>query len=116
MKQTIVCDAHSASSDGKMLTFLANSGTRMTNGFPVDLQTLLAPVDGGLLKPVAELADSDELTLPLFVDRMPSITYQAGIIEKLWITDEGLMARARLSSNEPGEDIRKLASEGMLTN
>jgi len=116
MKQTIVCDAHSASSDGKMLTFLANSGTRMTNGFTVDLQTLLAPVDGGLLKPVAELADSDKLTLPLLVDHMPSITYQAGIIEKLWITDEGLMARARLSSNEPGEDIRKLASEGMLTN
>lgn len=116
MKQTIVCDAHSASSDGKMLTFLANSGKKMTNGYAVDLQTLLAPVDGGLLKPVAELADSDKLTLPLLVDHMPSITYQAGIIEKLWITDEGLMARARLSSNEPGEDIRKLASEGMLTN
>ena len=116
MKQTIVCDAGSASSDGRTLTFLANSGTRMTNGYTVDLQTLLAPVDGGLLKPLAELADSDKLTLPLLLDHMPSITAQAGIIEKLWITDEGLMARARLSSNEPGEDIRQLASEGMLTN
>nr|DAJ09990.1 MAG TPA: major capsid protein [Caudoviricetes sp.] len=116
MKQTIVCDAHSASSDGKMLTFLANSGKKMTNGYTVDLQTLQAPVDGGLLKPVTELTDSDKLTLPLLVDHMPSITYQAGIIEKLWIDDDGLMARARLSSNEPGEGIRKLASEGMLTN
>ena len=116
MKQTIVCDAGTASSDGRTLTFLANSGKKMTNGYTVDLQTLLAPVDGGLLKPVNDLADSDKLTLPLLVDHMPSITYQAGIIEKLWITDEGLMARARLSSNDPGEDIRKLASEGMLTN
>lgn len=117
MKQTIVCDAGTASSDGRTLTFLANSGQRMTNGYTVDLQSLQAPVDGGLLKPVTELADSDKLTLPLLVDHLPSVTAQAGIIEKLWITDdEGLMARARLSSNEPGEDIRKLASEGMLTN
>lgn len=116
MKQTIVCDAGTASSDGRTLTFLANSGQRMTNGYTVDLQSLQAPVDGGLLKPVIELADSDKLTLPLLVDHMPSIAAQAGIIEHLWITDEGLVARARLSSNEPGEDIRKLASEGMLTN
>lgn len=116
MKQTIVCDAGTASSDGRTLTFLANSGQRMTNGYTVDLQSLQAPVDGGLLKPVTELTDSDKLTLPLLVDHMPSVTAQAGIIEKLWITDEGLMSRARLSSNEPGEDIRKLASEGMLTN
>lgn len=117
MKQTIVCDAGTASSDGRTLTFLANSGQRMTNGYTVDLKSLQAPVANSVvLKPVAELTDSDKLTLPLLVDHMPSITAQAGIIEKLWITDEGLMARARLSSNEPGEDIRKLASEGMLTN
>ena len=116
MKQTIVCDAGTASSDGRTLTFLANSGQRMTNGYTVDLQSLQAPVDGGLLKPVTELTDSDKLTLPLLLDHMPSITTQAGIIEKLWIDDDGLIARARLSSNEPGEDIRKLASEGMLTN
>lgn len=117
MKQTIVCDAGSASSDGRTLTFLANSGTRMTNGYTVDLKSLQAPVANSVvLKPVNELTESDKLTLPLLVDHMPSITYQAGIIEKLWITDEGLMARARLSSNEPGEDIRKLAIEGMLTN
>lgn len=117
MKQTIVCDAGTASSDGRTLTFLANSGQRMTNGYTVDLESLQVPVANSVvLKPVTELADSDKLTLPLLLDHMPSITAQAGIIEKLWITDEGLMSRARLSSNEPGEDIRKLASEGMLTN
>ena len=116
MKQTIVCDAGTASSDGRTLTFLANSGKKMTNGYTVDLQSLQAPVDGGLLKPVTELTDSDKLTLPLLVDHMPSVTAQAGIIEKLWIDDDGLIARARLSGNEPGEGIRKLASEGMLTN
>ena len=102
MKQTIVCDAGTASSDGRTLTFLANSGQRMTNGYTVDLESLQAPVANSVvLKPVAELTDSDKLTLPLLVDHMPSV---------------GLIARARLSSNEPGEDIRKLASEGMLTN
>lgn len=116
MKQTIVCDAGTASSDGRTLTFLANSGQRMTNGYTVDLQSLQAPVDGGLLKPVTELTDSDNLTLPLLLDHVPSVTAQAGIIERLWITDEGLMASARLSSNGLGEDIRQLASEGMLTN
>ena len=117
MKQTIVCDAGTASSDGRTLTFLANSGQRMTNGYTVDLKSLQAPVANSVvLKPVAELTDSDKLTLPLLVDHMPSVTAQAGIIEKLWIDDDGLIARARLSSNEPGEGIRKLASEGMLTN
>lgn len=117
MKQTIVCDAGTASSDGRTLTFLANSGTRMTNGYTVDLKSLQAPVANSVvLKPVAELADSDKLTLPLLLDHMPSITAQAGIIERLWLTDEGLMASARLSGNGLGEDIRQLASEGMLTN
>ena len=116
MKQTIVCDAGTASSDGRTLTFLANSGTRMTNGYTVDLATLQAPVNDGQLKLVTDLTDSDRLTLPLLLDHMPSITAQAGIIEKLWITDEGLIARARLSGNGLGEDVRQLASEGMLTN
>lgn len=116
MKQTIVCDAGTASSDGKMLTFLANSGTRMTNGYTVDLHTLQAPVNDGQLKLVTDLADSDHLTLPLLLDHMPSITAQVGIIEKLWLSDDGLMAQARLSDNERGKNVQQLASEGMLTN
>lgn len=116
MKQTIVCDAGTASSDGKMLTFLANSGTRMTNGYTVDLHTLQAPVNDGQLKLVTDLADSDHLTLPLLLDHMPSITAQVGIIEKLWLSDDGLIAQARLSDNERGKNVQQLASEGMLTN
>ena len=70
MKQTIVCDAGTASSDGRTLTFLANSGTRMTNGYTVDLESLQAPVANSVVhKPVAELTDSDKLTLPLLVDQ-----------------------------------------------
>lgn len=116
MKQTIVCDAGTASSDGHTLTFLANSGTRMTNGYTVDLATLQAPVNDGQLKLVTDLTESDRLTLPLLLDHMPSITAQVGIIEKLWFDNDGLMAQARLSDNEQGRNVQQLASEGMLTN
>lgn len=116
MQQTLTCDANNVSSDGHTLTFLANSGTRMTNGFTVDLATLQAPVNDGRLKLVTDLADSDRLTLPLLLDHMPSITAQVGIIEKLWFDNTGLMAQARLSDNEQGRNVRQLASEGMLTN
>lgn len=116
MKQTIVCNAGTASSDGHTLTFLANSGTRMTNGYTVDLATLQAPVNDGQLKLVTDLTDSDRLTLPLLLDHMPSITAQVGIIEKLWFDNDGLMAQARLSDNEQGRNVQQLASEGMLTN
>ena len=47
MQQTLTCDANTVSSDYHTLTFLANSGTRMTNGYTVDLATLQAPVDDG---------------------------------------------------------------------
>lgn len=116
MQQTLTCDANNVSSDGHTLTFLANSGTRMTNGYTVDLATLQAPVNDGQLKLVADLTDSDRLTLPLLLDHMPSITAQVGIIEKLWFDDDGLMAQARLSDNEQGRNVQQLASEGMLTN
>jgi hypothetical protein len=116
MQQTLTCGASNVSSDGHTLTFLANSGTRMTNGYTVDLHTLQAPVNDGQLKLVTDLADSDHLTLPLLLDHMPSITAQVGIIEKLWLSDDGLMAQARLSDNEQGRNVRQLASEGMLTN
>lgn len=116
MQQTLTCDANNVSSDGHTLTFLANSGTRMTNGFTVDLATLQVPVNDGQLKLVTDLADSDRLTLPLLLDHMPSITAQVGIIEKLWFDTTGLMAQARLSDNEQGRNVQQLASEGMLTN
>lgn len=116
MQQTLTCDANTVSSDGHTLTFLANSGTRMTNGYTVDLATLQAPVNDGQLKLVTDLTDSDRLTLPLLLDHMPSITAQVGIIEKLWFDDDGLMAQARLSDNEQGRNVQQLASEGMLTN
>lgn len=116
MQQTLTCDANTVSSDCHTLTFLANSGTRMTNGYTVDLATLQAPVNDGQLKLVTDLADSDRLTLPLLLDHMPSITAQVGIIDRLWVDDDGLMAQARLSDNEQGRNVQQLASEGMLTN
>lgn len=105
-----------AETEGRTLTFLANSGKKMSNGLTVDLTTLKAPLIDGTLKLVAELTESDRLTLPLLIDHEPSIEAQAGTITRLWTTDAGLMAEAKLSEVDNGERVRRLASDGCLTN
>jgi hypothetical protein len=102
--------------NGRTLTFLANSGKVMCDGLTVDLKTLKAPLIDGTLKLVSDLTESDKLSLPLLIDHMPSIECQAGAITRLWMTDDGLMAEARLSEVDQGERIRQLAADGCLTN
>lgn len=102
--------------DGRTLTFLANSGKVMCGGLTVDLDTLKAPLIDGTLKLVSDLDESDRLSLPLLLDHMPSVEAQAGTITRLWMTDAGLMAEARLSEVDNGERIRQLAADGCLTN
>lgn len=105
-----------AETEGHTLTFLANSGKKMSNGLTVDLLTLKAPLIDGTLKLVEELTESDRLTLPLLIDHEPSIEAQAGTITRLWTTDAGLMAEAKLSEVDNGERVRRLAADGCLTN
>lgn len=102
--------------NGRNLTFLANSGKVMCDGLTVDLKTLKAPLIDGSLKLVSDLTESDKLSLPLLIDHMPSIECQAGAITRLWMTDAGLMAEAKLSEVDQGERIRQLAADGCLTN
>lgn len=102
--------------NGRTLTFLANSGKVMCDGLTVDLKTLKAPLIDGTLKLVSDLTESDKLSLPLLIDHMPSIECQAGAITRLWMTDEGMMAEAKLSEVDQGERIRQLAADGCLTN
>lgn len=105
-----------AEAEGRTLTFLANSGKKMSNGLTVDLATLKAPLIDGTLKLVDELTESDRLSLPLLIDHEPSIEAQAGTITRLWTTDAGLMAEAKLSEVDNGERVRRLAADGCLTN
>lgn len=106
-----------AGGDGKTIVFIANSGTVMrANGLIVDLQTLQAPLVGGQLKPVIELTDSDELSLPLLTDHEPKLTRQAGTVIKLEVTSQGLVATARLADTEPGLAVQHLAASGALRN
>nr|UVX84555.1 MAG: major capsid protein [Bacteriophage sp.] len=105
-----------AETEGHTLTFLANSGKVMCGGLTVDLDTLKAPLTDGTLKLVSDLDDSDRLSLPLLIDHTPSVEAQAGTITKLWMTDAGLMAKARLSTVDNGERVRQLAADGCLTN
>lgn len=105
-----------AETEGRTLTFLANSGKKMSNGLTVELATLKAPLIDGTLKLVDELTESDRLTLPLLIDHEPSIEAQAGTITRLWSTNAGLMAEAKLSEVDNGERVRRLAADGCLTN
>lgn len=105
-----------AETDGRTLTFLANSGKVMCGGLTVDLDTLKAPLTNGTLKLVSDLDESDKLSLPLLIDHMPSVEAQAGTITRLWMTDAGLMAEAKLSEVDNGERVRQLAADGCLTN
>lgn len=109
-------DSGAPETNGRTLTFLANSGKVMCDGLTVDLKTLKAPLIDGTLKLVSDLTESDKLSLPLLIDHMPSIECQAGAITRLWITDAGLMAEAKLSEVDQGERIRQLAADGCLTN
>ena len=102
--------------NGRTLTFLANSGKVMCDGLTVDLKTLKAPLIDGTLKLVSDLTESDKLSLPLLIDHRPSIECQAGAITRLWMTDDGMMAEAKLSEVDQGERIRQLAADGCLTN
>lgn len=102
--------------EGRTLTFLANSGKVMCGGLTVDLDTLKAPLIDGTLKLVSDLDDSDRLSLPLLIDHTPTVEAQAGTITRLWMTDAGLMAEARLSEVDNGERVRQLAADGCLTN
>lgn len=102
--------------NGRTLTFLANSGKVMCDGLTVDLKTLKAPLIDGTLKLVSDLTESDKLSLPLLIDHTPSVECQAGAITRLWMTDDGLMAEAKLSEVDQGERIRQLAADGCLTN
>lgn len=102
--------------NGRTLTFLANSGKVMCDGLTVDLKTLKAPLIDGTLKLVSDLTESDKISLPLLIDHMPSIECQAGAITRLWMTDDGMMAEAKLSEVDQGERIRQLAADGCLTN
>lgn len=116
MKHTFTLTEGKTESAGNKLTFLANSGTRMVNGYTVDLETLKAPLEDGSLKLVKDLTESDKLTLPLLIDHMPSVFNQAGTVTKLWLDNDGLMAEAVLSDVENGRLVKQLAQDGALTN
>nr|UWD63357.1 MAG: major capsid protein [Bacteriophage sp.] len=115
-RKSFTYNGGNAETEGHTLTFLANSGKMMCGGLTVDLDTLKAPLTDGTLKLVSDLDDSDRLSLPLLIDHMPSVEAQAGTITRLWMTDAGLMAEARLSEVDNGERVRQLAADGCLTN
>lgn len=106
----------SSDDEGYTLQFLANSGTVMQdNGYTVDLDTLLVPIQDGEMRNVNQLEDTDTLSVPLLLDHDMTVNSQAGVIRRLWVDEDGLHAEARLSHVPSGELVRQLALDGALT-
>ena len=115
-KQFTAPTTPSSDDEGYTLQFLANSGTVMQdNGYTVDLNTLLVPIQNGLMRNVNQLEDTDTLSVPLLLDHSMSVNSQAGVIRRLWVDGDGLHAEARLSHVPSGELVRQLALDGALT-
>lgn len=106
----------SSDDEGYTLQFLANSGTVMQdNGYTVDLDTLIVPIQDGVMRNVNQLEDTDTLSVPLLLDHDMTVNSQAGVIRRLWVDEDGLHAEARLSHVPSGELVRQLALDGALT-
>lgn len=104
------------SGDKRELVFLANSGKPMADGSTVDLQSLtVRDPDSGSLVAVKDLKESDSKNfVALLTDHSWSVAQKAGQVRGLWLTDEGLMARANLANTELGENLLTLAKDDML--
>lgn len=104
------------SGDKRELVFLANSGKPMADGSTVDLDTLtVRDPDSGSLVAVKDLKESDSKNfVALLTDHSWSVAQKAGQVRGLWLTDEGLMARANLANTELGENLLTLAKDDML--
>lgn len=104
------------SGDKRELVFLANSGKAMADGSTVDLDTLtVRDPDSGSLVAVKDLKESDSKNfVALLTDHSWSVAQKAGQVRGLWLTDEGLMARANLANTELGENLLTLAKDDML--
>ena len=104
------------SGDKRELVFLANSGKPMADGSTVDLDSLtVRDPDSGSLVAVKDLKESDSKNfVALLTDHSWSVAQKAGQVRGLWLTDEGLMARANLANTELGENLLTLAKDDML--
>lgn len=115
-KQFTAPTTPSSDDEGYTLQFLANSGTVMQdNGYTVDLDTLIVPIQDGVMRNVNQLEDTDTLSVPLLLDHDMTVNSQAGVIRRLWVDGDGLHAEARLSHVPSGELVRQLALDGALT-
>ena len=108
--------AQIGSGENREITFLANTGKRMADGTTVDLETLtVRDPDTGELVLVKDLsADDTKNYVALLTDHYWSIDHKAGQIRNLWLTADGLMAKAKLAQTETGNNLLALAKDDML--
>lgn len=98
------------------LTFLANSGNPMADGYTVDLETLWVRDPDTNEQTLVKSLDKETRKnfVPLLVDHNWSVESKVGQVRGLWLTDEGLVACATVAQTVKGDDILTLAKDDML--
>ena len=98
------------------ISFLANDGRPMADGYTIDLDTLtVRNPDTDEQVRVAELQRGEVKNyVGLFADHRWSVYDKIGEVRQLWTDAEGLHATAKIAQTDNGDNIMALAKDDML--
>ena len=98
------------------ITFLANDGKPMADGYAIDLDTLtVRDPDADEQVRVADLQRGEVKNyVGLFADHRWSVYDKIGEVRQLWTDAEGLHATAKIAQTDNGDNIMALAKDDML--
>ena len=98
------------------ISFLANDGKPMADGYTIDLDTLtVRNPDTDEQVRVAELQRGEVKNyVGLFADHRWSVYDKIGEVRQLWTDAEGLHATAKIAQTDNGDNIMALAKDDML--
>lgn len=98
------------------ISFLANDGKPMADGYTIDLDTLtVRNPDTDEQVRVADLQRGESRNyVGLFADHRWSVYDKIGEVRQLWTDAEGLHATAKIAQTDNGDNIMALAKDDML--
>lgn len=98
------------------ISFLANDGKPMADGYTIDLDTLtVRDPDTDDQVRVADLQRGETKNyVGLFADHRWSVYDKIGEVRQLWTDEEGLHATAKIAQTDNGDNIMALAKDDML--
>ena len=117
MKKKLIQSFQAQTDEGnREIVFLANSGNVMASGEQVELDSMtVRDPDTKELVLVKDLKESDRKNfVPLMANHSRDVFDKVGQVNGLWLSDKGLMARAKIAHTDKGDQILTLAHDDML--